>query len=63
MASPSQCAVVEPSTPRALASLLEAMRPKQWFKNVFVLAGVVFSGQLFDGPSRLRALIIQGRWA
>ena len=40
---------------RVLA-LLEAMRPKQWFKNVFVLAGLVFGGQLFVPASCARAL-------
>jgi 4-hydroxybenzoate polyprenyltransferase len=42
--------------PRRLLALLEAMRPKQWFKNVFVLAGLVFGGQLFDPASCTRAL-------
>jgi 4-hydroxybenzoate polyprenyltransferase len=42
--------------PQRLLALLEAMRPKQWFKNVFVLAGLVFGGQLFDPASCLRAL-------
>jgi 4-hydroxybenzoate polyprenyltransferase len=32
------------------------MRPKQWFKNVFVLAGLVFGGQLFVPASCARAL-------
>jgi 4-hydroxybenzoate polyprenyltransferase len=33
------------------------MRPRQWFKNVFVLAGLVFGGQLFDPASCTRALV------
>src|SRR3954447_24990240 len=30
------------------SALLEAMRPRQWLKNVFVFAGIVFGGRLFD---------------
>jgi 4-hydroxybenzoate polyprenyltransferase len=41
----------------APAALLEAMRPKQWVKSVFVFAGVLFSGQLFDGAACLRACV------
>src|SRR5439155_424042 len=36
--------------------LLEAMRPRQWSKNVFVLAGIVFAGRLFEGRAELRVL-------
>jgi 4-hydroxybenzoate polyprenyltransferase len=36
-----------PVRSRALL-VLEAMRPKQWIKNTFVLAGVLFSGQFTD---------------
>src|SRR5437764_8024185 len=36
--------------------LLEAMRPRQWSKNVFVLAGIVFAGRLFDVRAELRVL-------
>ncbi len=36
--------------------LLEAMRPRQWSKNVFVLAGIVFAGRLFDRRAELRVL-------
>ena len=41
-----------------LPALLEAMRPKQWSKNVFVLAGIVFAGRLFDRAAELRALAV-----
>ncbi|HYS08127.1 MAG TPA: decaprenyl-phosphate phosphoribosyltransferase [Myxococcales bacterium] len=37
-------------------ALIEAMRPRQWAKNVFVLAGIVFAGQLFDPRAQLRVL-------
>jgi 4-hydroxybenzoate polyprenyltransferase len=39
-----------------LSALLEAMRPRQWSKNVFVLAGIVFAGRLFDLGAELRVL-------
>src|ERR1700730_11715184 len=42
--------------PSAARALLEAMRPRQWMKNVFVLAGMVFGGRLFHPPSIARAL-------
>jgi 4-hydroxybenzoate polyprenyltransferase len=40
----------------ALPPLLEAMRPRQWSKNVFVLAGIVFAGRLFEVRAELRVL-------
>lgn len=43
-----------------LKSLLKAMRPKQWAKNVFVLAGIVFDGRLFDTRRLLNSLIALG---
>src|SRR5262249_21248690 len=42
--------------PMAMPALLEAMRPRQWSKNVFVLAGIVFAGRLFDRSAQLRVL-------
>lgn len=34
-----------------LKALIQAMRPRQWAKNVFILAALVFDGQLFrPGP-------------
>src|SRR4051812_994758 len=36
--------------------LLDAMRPKQWSKNVFVFAGIVFAGRLFERAAQLRSL-------
>lgn len=37
-----------------LPPLLEAMRPRQWSKNVFVFAGIVFSGRLFERDAQIR---------
>jgi len=33
------------------------MRPRQWVKNIFVLAGLVFAGQLFDSTACTRAFV------
>jgi hypothetical protein len=38
--------------------LLQTMRPRQWIKNSFVLAGVVFSGQLDDATSLGNAVVV-----
>lgn len=38
-----------------LAGILQTMRPKQWVKNLFVLAPVVFAKNLFHEPILLRA--------
>jgi 4-hydroxybenzoate polyprenyltransferase len=32
------------------------MRPRQWSKNVFVFAGIVFAGRLFEARAELRVL-------
>jgi len=39
-----------------MPALIDAMRPRQWSKNVFVLAGIVFAGRLFDVRAELRVL-------
>ena len=39
-----------------MPALLLAMRPRQWSKDVFVLAGIVFAGRLFDSVAGLRVL-------
>jgi 4-hydroxybenzoate polyprenyltransferase len=41
---------------KALAGLVRAMRPRQWVKNLFVLAPLLFAGDLDKGGVVLRAL-------
>lgn len=38
-----------------LGAIWEAMRPRQWTKNLLVYAGLLFSGRLFAGADFLRA--------
>lgn len=42
---------------QALIGLLRTMRPKQWTKNFFIYAGLVFDGQLFIPESFARVTI------
>jgi 4-hydroxybenzoate polyprenyltransferase len=37
--------------------LIESLRPKQWTKNVFLFAGIFFSGQLFVHEQILKVLL------
>lgn len=39
-----------------MAALIETMRPRQWAKNTFVFAGIVFDQQLLILPSLLRVI-------
>jgi 4-hydroxybenzoate polyprenyltransferase len=39
-----------------LCALLKTMRPRQWTKNAFLLAALVFDGKLFHLPELLRTL-------
>ena len=38
--------------------VVEGMRPREWIKNAFCLAGVVFSGRLTDGAALLDAAVV-----
>lgn len=42
---------------QALIGLLRTMRPKQWTKNMFIYAGLVFDGQLFNSDAFLRVTV------
>jgi 4-hydroxybenzoate polyprenyltransferase len=59
VASPTRGAIADaPRSTRARVEprlVLEAMRPGQWSKNAFVLAGLVFAGEVLDPGSLLRA--------
>src|SRR5574341_1254837 len=41
---------------QVLIALLRTMRPKQWAKNGFVFAGILFDQQLLEIPSLLKVL-------
>src|SRR4051812_4011739 len=43
------------TSPTRYRMLLETMRPKQWTKNAFVLAGVVFSGRALELDAQVHA--------
>jgi 4-hydroxybenzoate polyprenyltransferase len=43
-----------------VGALVEALRPRQWTKNAFVFAGLLFGGQLFDRAAVLRSLLAFG---
>ncbi|MBP9727565.1 MAG: decaprenyl-phosphate phosphoribosyltransferase [Gammaproteobacteria bacterium] len=43
-----------------LLGLIKLMRPKQWVKNAFVLAPLLFTGAFLDHPSLIKALIAFG---
>lgn len=43
-----------------LKTILKAMRPKQWTKNAFVFAALIFDRKLFDLPSLERTLLTFG---
>ncbi len=40
-----------------IPAVLEILRPRQWTKNLFLFAGLVFSQNLFNPPLCLRALL------
>lgn len=49
------CAVTPTSRPKIVA-FVAALRPRQWAKNVFVLAPLVFAGKLFEPHATLSAV-------
>src|SRR5437660_3280785 len=56
MSVPAPALEIAPARAGGLRALIEALRVRQWAKNVFVLAGVVFAGRLFDQDAVLRSL-------
>lgn len=59
-AAPEEAALTSPSSSRLLPALLEALRPKQWTKNILLLVALVFSRHAFDLPYVLKALAATG---
>lgn len=47
----------ERSTSSVLMALIQNMRPKQWAKNGFVFAAILFDKKLFDGDSIAKVMI------
>lgn len=43
-----------------LLGLIKLIRPKQWVKNAFVLAPLLFTGAFLDQPSLIKALVAFG---
>lgn len=52
-----QAKLTPATAPRQLALLLKTMRPKQWTKNVFVWAALLFDEKLFRADPFLRTLM------
>ena len=55
--SASQTESVAPSHAARLIGLIRACRPAQWVKNFACLAGLIFSGKLFDRIALIQALL------
>lgn len=55
--SPTDDRPADADVPRPRAPLVVALRPRQWIKNVVVLAAPVFAGQLTDPDTLWRSLL------
>jgi 4-hydroxybenzoate polyprenyltransferase len=53
---PALAGAAAPAQGRLAVAWVRALRPKQWTKNVFVFAAIVFAGKLFDGPAWVHTL-------